>query len=193
MSKYGHPDRGYDLESDVCTSVDPHLLDSVEIDYTMYDFWENEPMDRTDDLIVERLSISDQKLYHEYYLNRLTQTQVAELLGISQFAVCKALQVLQRRLVVLRKLPRISWNNTIRALQRKGQEDNIRVLKSFIKTTSQQLTAEDLTTQGYPMTQGRIRTRLKQLVEFCGKMCHYEQEEYLITLMTEGKILHNRR
>jgi predicted transcriptional regulator len=176
----------------------PHILDTVAIEYTMYDFWENEPMDRSDEMeelrdLVTKLSDSDQRLYQEYYVNQLTQEAVAKLLGISQFAVCKALQVLQRRLVVLRKLPELNWANTYRALYRRGEKENILVLKCFLKNTSQQITAEELTSMGHPMTQGKVRTRLKHLVSFCRTMCHYQQEEYLMILMSEGKILHNRR
>jgi hypothetical protein len=187
-------DYGYDFGDQREVSRDPHLIDRFECDYDMYDYWRNEPLDRSDEIedlrsLTEKLSERDQWLYKALYIQGLTQEDAGKVIGLKQSAVSTAKETIESRLRVLASLPRVSWKPVFRCLTPSYSE----ILKIYLRTASQTLTAETISIENFTITQGQVRSALRQIVSRCDTNGMDEAVSYLNILMSDGKVLHNRR
>lgn len=190
----------YEFPQDKAISVDPHTLDSVHFEYGPSEFYANEADPRTDEMqalrkLTMKLSKYDRDLYKNYYIKGQTQESIAKSLGISQYAVCVALKLVQRRLEVFAKLPYVKWSNIYRLLKvKQGPNGPLeRTLKCFLGNYSQLLTAQKLTEDGLKCTQSTVRNRLQIILRILESRGHTKAHTHLEALLTKGKVLHNRR
>ena len=180
--------------------VDPSTLDAVHFEYGPKEFYENTPDPREDDWkslrkLVMKLSQEDRNIYNDYFIRGLTQDEIAENRGVSQYAISIHLATIHRRLEVYHSLPKVKWSNFYRVLRERQSKNCVleMTLRCFLDNYSQQITAETLTEQGYPCTQSTVRNRLLRCLTILKGRNMPNHHKHLDILLTSGKVLHNRR
>ena len=144
-------------------SVDPQILERIADSDTYYNIWEEEPLDRTDDIMmmrrmVEKLEPDDQELYQQYYIEQKSQCECAAHFNLSQPMISFWLTKLEQRLKVITELPDIDIDYCKSNLSKLIDDINVDIIMTYVDTASQKTTAEIITNKyGKIYKQGNVR------------------------------------
>lgn len=107
----------------------------------------------------EKLPITEQNLFSYYVLKKMHQTDIAELLGITQGAVSSRIRRIGQRFSFMEKLKNYNTNNIEQDLSKSFGPFEIELLKGMMETTCQSETARRLN-ETFSLTDEPVRRKI---------------------------------
>lgn len=180
------------------------LMDPKDIDkYHLRDYssiWDFAPADRSKELKIlrtlsERLSNRDKELYNMYYIDNITQADIAEYYGITQCHIHFRLKKVNSRLQILNELPVVDWLEiwSLLSVDLNKSDKFIYVISTFLNLYNHTTTANIITEKyGRKFIEKQSRSMVKTALKLLSLTGRTEAHDYLALISKYGNTLQNR-